>query len=193
MKLHIFHKKTMKALDLIRGLFFVLRYFPFLKFKGIPFSRGRVQARPFYNKEKGTCFKLIFGKGNGFGRNICLMGESEIILGDHVHIHDNSMISASERIVLGDWTLVGPFCNIRDSDHEFSDREKPISTQGMSGKPITIGRDVWLAAHVSVLKGVTIGDGAVIGAGAIVTKDIPPYAIAVGNPARVVGYRGDSK
>ncbi|WP_214473862.1 CatB-related O-acetyltransferase [Mesorhizobium sp. dw_380] len=55
--------------------------------------------------------------------------------------------------------------------------------------PITVGNDVWLGARCVILSGVTIGDGAAIGAGSIVTKDIPPYAVAVGNPARVIRYR----
>ena len=56
-------------------------------------------------------------------------------------------------------------------------------------KRITIGNDVFVGANVTILDGVTIGDGAVIGAGAIVSKDIPPYAIAVGSPIRILRYR----
>lgn len=56
-------------------------------------------------------------------------------------------------------------------------------------KPITIGNDVFIGANVTILDGVTIGDGAVIGAGAVVSKDIPPYAIAVGCPIKVIRYR----
>ena len=55
--------------------------------------------------------------------------------------------------------------------------------------PITVGHDVWVGARCIVLSGVTIGNGAVIGAGSIVTRDIPPYAVAAGNPARVIRYR----
>ena len=54
---------------------------------------------------------------------------------------------------------------------------------------ITIGNDVFIGANVTVLDGVTIGDGAVIGAGAVVSKDIPPYAIAVGSPIQIKNYR----
>lgn len=60
-------------------------------------------------------------------------------------------------------------------------------------KGITIGNDVFVGANVTILDGVTIGDGAVIGAGAVVSKDIPPYAVAVGCPIRVIRYRFDQK
>ena len=60
-------------------------------------------------------------------------------------------------------------------------------------KRITIGNDVFIGANVTVLDGVTIGDGAVIGAGTVVSKDIPPYAIAVGNPIQIKRYRFSEK
>lgn len=56
-------------------------------------------------------------------------------------------------------------------------------------RPVRIGHGVWIGDTVVILGGVTIGNGAIVGAGAVVTKPVPPYAIAVGNPARVVGYR----
>jgi len=65
----------------------------------------------------------------------------------------------------------------------------PIRQQGADERPIVIGDDVWIAASAIVLGGVTVGDGAVVGAGAVVTKDIPPYSIALGVPAQVVGQR----
>lgn len=58
-------------------------------------------------------------------------------------------------------------------------------------KEVVIGNDVWIGCNTTILSGVTIGDGAVIGAGAVVTNDIPPYAICVGVPARIVRYRID--
>lgn len=56
----------------------------------------------------------------------------------------------------------------------------------------TIGNDVWVGANSVILKGRTIGDGAIVGAGSVVTRDVPPYAIAVGNPAKIVKYRFDA-
>ncbi len=68
--------------------------------------------------------------------------------------------------------------------HSWTDNESL-----MPYKPVTIGNDVWVGTRAMVLGGVTIGDGAVVGAGAIVTKDIPPYAIVAGVPAKVIRYR----
>lgn len=62
------------------------------------------------------------------------------------------------------------------------------STVGDAG-PVEIGNDVWIGHEVLILSGVTIGDGAIVGAGSVVRSNIPPYAIAVGNPARVAGFR----
>lgn len=60
-------------------------------------------------------------------------------------------------------------------------------------KPISIGNDVFIGMNVTILDGVKIGDGAVIGAGAVVSKDIPPYAIAVGSPITIKRYRFDQQ
>lgn len=65
--------------------------------------------------------------------------------------------------------------------------EKKVSFE--SKKPVFIGNDVWIGLNAVIMDGIKIGDGAVIGSGAVVTKDIPPYAIAVGVPARVIKYR----
>lgn len=64
-----------------------------------------------------------------------------------------------------------------------------IAVQNDSIYSIIIGNDVWIGNNVTILQGVTIGDGAIVGAGAVVTKNIEPYAVCVGNPARVVKYR----
>jgi len=69
------------------------------------------------------------------------------------------------------------------------DKSKLIRNQPDLQLPVQIGSDVWIGANCTILGGVQIGDGAVVGAGSIVNKDIPAYAIAVGNPARVIKYR----
>lgn len=67
------------------------------------------------------------------------------------------------------------------------------SVETISKGPVVVGDDVWIGARSTILSGVNIGQGAIVGAGSVVTKDIPPYAIVAGNPARVIKYRFDSQ
>lgn len=71
--------------------------------------------------------------------------------------------------------------------------ELPIREQGVTREGIIIEDDCWLGSGVKVLDGVTIGKGCVIGANSVVTKDIPPYSVAVGAPARVIKKRGEKE
>ena len=84
---------------------------------------------------------------------------------------------------------MGPNVVIRSSDHSTSQADRPIGDQGHSGNTILIGDDVWLGANVVVVGGVTIGEHSVIGAGAVVTRDLEPYSLAVGVPARRIADR----
>ena len=92
------------------------------------------------------------------------------------------------RIVIGDNVLFGPDVLVTAANYRFNDGH-PVTEQPMDEADVIIGNDVWIAAKVVVLPGVTIGDGAVIGAGAVVNRDIPAMSVAVGQPARVVGRR----
>ena len=90
--------------------------------------------------------------------------------------------------------MMGSDCVIYSRNHAFDRTDIPMMQQGYQPeKPVVIGNDVWIGGHVILLPGVHIGDGAVIGAGAVVAKSIPPYAVAVGNPARVIKYRDGDK
>lgn len=100
-------------------------------------------------------------------------------IGSSVYINRNTIIDVSGEMTIGEEALIGPFCYLTDHDHD-------AEHVGLITKNTTIGKRAWLGAHVSVLKGVTIGDDVVIGAGSVVTKDIPAGATAVGNPARVI-------
>ena len=119
--------------------------------------------------------------------------DSQITIGDDVGINDYAYISALYGIQIGNNTRIGEFVSIRDNDHRYEDPSQPIYRQGFIGHPITIGSDVWIGRGVYIGKGITIGNGAVIGANTVVTKSIPPFAVAVGNPARVIKYRQGSE
>lgn len=114
---------------------------------------------------------------------------SYIQISSNVRINDYVYISAVYGIEIGEYSRIGEFVSIRDNDHVFSNTHQPIYTQGFTGKPIKIGSDVWIGRGVFIGKGVEIGGGAVIGANSVVTKSIPPFAVAVGSPAKVIKYR----
>ena len=84
--------------------------------------------------------------------------------------------------------MIGEYASVRDADHLF-DSTTPLRLAGHSGDAIHIGRQVWIGRGVTILPGVTIGDHAVIGANAVVSRDIPPYSVAVGVPARPIRRR----
>lgn len=91
-------------------------------------------------------------------------------------------------IEIGNQVMLGTHAQVYSSNHEMR-REQPIRFQSLELRRTVIGNDVWVGGNAVILGGITIGDGAVIGAGAIVTKDVQPYAIMGGNPARLIRYR----
>jgi acetyltransferase-like isoleucine patch superfamily enzyme len=118
-------------------------------------------------------------------------GKTGVKIGSNVNIGWYSMLYGYGGIEIGDNTLLANNVQIHSGNHVYKDPNKPIRLQGGEGKPVKIDEDVWLASYTIVLPGITIGKGSVIGAGSVVTKDIPPYSIAVGNPAKVIGKRGE--
>ncbi len=116
------------------------------------------------------------------------MPHPKVILGNEVVIGRWNMITAKSLIQIGDYSRLGAFVQIIDCDHGIA-KDELIMNQKAVIKDVVIGKDVWIGTGAKILKGVTIGDGAVIGANAVVNSDIPPYAIAVGIPAKVIKYR----
>ena len=93
-------------------------------------------------------------------------------------------------VTIGNDVMMGPEVVIYTSGHRFDRTDIPMEEQGSTEpQPVHIGNDVWIGRRVMIMPGVTIGDGCVIGAGAVVTKDIPPYSVAGGVPAKVIRSR----
>ena len=110
------------------------------------------------------------------------------IFGKFVFVNHHTLFSTPMGMQVGNFVMIGPNCSFLSVDHDFRDWKKPMLFQKVLMKPIKIEDDVWIGANVTVLGGVTIGRGAVVGAGAVVTKDVPDYALVVGNPARISGW-----
>lgn len=114
-----------------------------------------------------------------------------VTIGDNIIINRNVLITARSSITIGNNVLIGSNVVLNDSNHQFADRETPINKQGHTAEPIVIEDDVWIASNAIILKGVHIGKGAVVAAGSVVTKDVAPYTVVAGVPAKIIKNRGE--
>jgi len=116
-------------------------------------------------------------------------------LGDDVQLGPNTEIDATGEVSIGSGVIFAPGVIVYSRTHNFSSDDLdalPFDNKIILSK-VVIKDFVWVGRNVIILPGVTIGKAAVIGAGAVVSKDVPDYAIAVGNPARVVKYRNSEQ
>lgn len=132
------------------------------------------------------------GTGTKISNRVKIESASNISIGDNTHITNRNFLNAPGGISIGNDVLVGYESIITTSMRNYQDPNTPIRLQGSTTKPVKIGNDVWIGTRVIILPGVTIGDGAVVGSGAIVTKDVAPYTVVAGVPARIIGKRGDN-
>jgi len=151
--------------------------------------------------------KFIIGKRVSIGSNVRMyhnvMISDNVKIGDNVELRCNksALISIGDKsavnrnsilygnVKIGNNVAIAPNCHIIGGNHNFSTTKIPLDSQGSTRKGIIIENDVWLGAGVIVLDGVSIGQFSIIGAGSVVTKNIPPFSIAVGNPCKVIKSR----
>lgn len=111
---------------------------------------------------------------------------SGIDIGENCTLHEFGFLAGN--IEIGDGVRIAQKVSIHSFNHQI-DPESPIHEQDLEHGKITIGDDVWIGCNVTILKDVEIGKGAVIGAGSVVTSDVEPYDIVVGNPAERIDTR----
>lgn len=99
------------------------------------------------------------------------------------------------KVSIGRYTMFGPEVAVIGADHDYNSSENPIIWTGRPKdiRPTRIGRDCWIGMRAIIMSGVTIGDGAIVAAGSVVTKDVAPYDIVGGTPARVLKRRFDNE
>jgi len=142
------------------------------------------------NRENG---RIIIGDSVSFDTGCRLVSANDAVL----HLKKGAdlggfcIFNCGSDVTVGEDTMMASYCYIQSSNHGII-KGQTIKTQPHSYGPIVIGKDVWLAGHVVLVAGVTLGDGAVVGANAVVTKDIPENAISAGIPAEVIGSRPDA-
>ena len=120
---------------------------------------------------------------------------SEIKIGNNVSIGAYNRIASAYSVTIEDDVLFAAFVHVTDHSHGYEDINQPIYKQDIIHKgPVVIKKGTWLAFGCHVLSGVTIGEHCVVAANSVVTKDVPPYSVVAGNPAKVVKrYNFDSK
>lgn len=140
-------------------------------------------------------FKYKFiktGKNFYCGRNL-FVRPNTVTVGDNVFINNNAHLAVSE-LYISDFTMLGPNVSIVGGDHKFDVVGVPSRNTGRDiEKPVKIGKDAWLGAGSTIVHGVKIGEGSVIAAGSLVLKDVPPYTIYGGHPAKFIKNRFSNK
>jgi acetyltransferase-like isoleucine patch superfamily enzyme len=126
-------------------------------------------------------------KGVGF-----ISCSKSISFGNNVHIGEDFYFATEGGMMIGDNTHISRRVTIYTHNHNYNGESLPYD-QNKQFKPVNIGKNVWIGMNVSVCPGVSIGEGSIIGMGSVVAKDIPPYSISGGNPARVLGQRNIEK
>lgn len=116
-------------------------------------------------------------------------GQGYIRIGHNSSINLFCSLSGQGGLVIGNDVRIASHTVLLSSTHNFSDNEATIHSQGISGNKTEIGDDVWIGSHCIILGGVTVGAHSVIAAGSVVNKDVPPYSIIGGVPAKLIRSR----
>jgi acetyltransferase-like isoleucine patch superfamily enzyme len=121
---------------------------------------------------------------------------AQVTIGSSCYLAHDVHIGAYQQVVIGNNVRIAEFTSVRDTSHNYLERGQPINLQGDNVGTVSIEDDVWIGQGCIVLGsqvGTVVGKGAVVGAHSVVKESIPEYAIAVGAPARIIGYRQGSE
>ena len=158
----------------------------------------KVIGKKLPNNKKGKCFQKTFRRNlvalfsDSVGKNVNIQKNASI--GNHFSIGEYSSVGQNcvleDDVHIGDNVMMAPECYFCTRNHIIERTDIPMRLQGSTEvKPIYVDNDVWIGFRSIILPGVHIGEGAVIGAGSVVTKDIPPYCVVGGAPARIIRNR----
>jgi acetyltransferase-like isoleucine patch superfamily enzyme len=150
------------------------------------FVRWPVQGNVLEALREG---RLEIGEGALFepGVWITAPGEARVHIGPGTFLNMGVMVAAAELVEIGAHCMLANGCFVSDASHRYDDPGLPVPWQGFTSRgPTRIGDNVWCGAHTVITTGVTVGERCVIGANSVVTRDLPPFSIAAGAPARVL-------
>lgn len=154
----------------------------------LPNSNAKIFGK-ISSKFRSFLFKKItLNTSEGIGVQRGAKFTSDIKIGKYSNLGIRCVIG--NNTIIGEYVMMGPDVAIYTINHETKRTDIPMCKQGVTEvKGVTIGNDVWIGTRVIILPGVTIGDGAIIGAGSVVTKDVMPYTVVGGNPAKKIRDR----
>ncbi len=144
------------------------------------------------NALKGRFLELSgarIGKRVVFYPGVWIAPGRNLDIGDDVTLAGGVIIGTAGVVKIGDRSLIGFRTTIISGNHTVPPNRGRIFESGFARQPVVIGNDVWVGANVIILPGRTIGDGAVVAAGSVVTKNVDPFTIVGGNPAKLIRQR----
>ena len=146
----------------------------------------------FFNFIKANFIRIQGGKVGSrvtFYPGIKINPARSIVLGNHVDLAWGVIITTKGGVEIGDRTMIGYNSQIISANHRIPPQGGPIFNAGHESKKVIIGRDVWIGAGAIILPGISIGEGAIVAAGSVVTKDVSPFTVVGGNPAKLIKER----
>jgi acetyltransferase-like isoleucine patch superfamily enzyme len=136
---------------------------------------------------------FIFSKGKikstYLSDGVLIMFPWRVSIGRRCSLNQGVSINGYGGVRIGNGVRIAAYSSINSVDHQFDDKNTFIMDQGMVMSSVSIDDDVWLGNSVHVNRGVHIGKGCIIGTNSVVTKNIPPFSVAVGSPARIIKSR----
>lgn len=162
-------------------------YWPHLRLRGKVLFDCGFKVKQFLFRE--SVLEITLLGNNKLGEYTIIQGSGRIVLGAGSFCGAFCVFGVNQEILIGRSVMIAHAVSIRDTDHVFDELGKPMAQQGIATMPVVIEDDVWIGHGATILKGVKIGKGAIVAAGAVVSKDVPPYSIVGGVPAKVIRYR----
>lgn len=196
-----------RCCQVLRGFFYKLIL---KKSSGFLFVGSNIKLRFCYKLSLGKSVQIgnnvqinaLSKKGVILGNNVSLLcgtiiectgvlndlGEG-LIIGNNVGIAQNCFIQVRGEVIIEDNVIFGPNVSVFSENHNFQNPELPVNVQGVNRRGVKIERGVWVGTRSIILDGVTVGKNSIIAAGSVVNKDVLPYSIVGGVPAKLIKMR----
>lgn len=196
-----------KFFELIRGGILKLRLrksegFIFLGKRSKVYCANNIVVGKTLTIGKNVTINGLCKEGVEIGNNVSILDNTTIEctgvlrnigvglkVGDNVGFAQNCFIQVRGRVIIGNNVIFGPYAKIFSENHNFVKTDVLIKNQGETRLPVTIEDDVWIGTNTTILGGILIGEGSVVAANSLVNKDVEPYSVVGGVPAKLIKYR----